>query len=105
MLPSLIRFSRSGLIQYLTLSDSSGGADDQGDLRAVTIAVERGLGRGVSRTNHRHLLAHVRVRLTVVVGHLRQILAGYVQKVGLVEEAGRDDDVSRRIFAACRCER
>ena len=59
MLPSLIRFSRSGLIQYLTLSDSAGRADDQRDLGAVAVAVERRLGGRVPGADHRDLLADV----------------------------------------------
>ena len=50
--PRAMRFSRSGLIQYLIRSESAGARTDERDARAVTIEVERGLGGGVLPADH-----------------------------------------------------
>ena len=63
----------------------------------MPVAVEGGLRGRVAHANHGNLLLHVREGLAVVVGDLRQVLAGHVHEVRLVEEARRDDDVARRV--------
>ena len=100
MLPSLIRFSRSGLIQYLTLSESFRRADDQRYLRAVPVAVEGGFCCGIPCANHRDLLPNVGVRLAVVVRDLRKILTGHIQEIGLVEKTDRDNHVPPAMFTS-----
>ena len=102
MLPSLIRFSRSGLIQVLDFVRQGRPADDERHLRAVSIAVERGLCRGVPCADHGDLLAYVGVRLLVVVPHLGQIRPRHVQGVRLIEEPDRRDHVPRGVFPAIR---
>ncbi len=61
MLPSLMRFSRSGLSQYFTLSEERGAAHDERDLRAVPpIAVERRLRGRVAGSDDRPPLTDIR---------------------------------------------
>ncbi len=66
-------------------------ADDERDLGAVPIAVERRFRRRVLCADDGDLLFHVRVRLAVIVGDLGKRLSRHAEQVRPIEETGDDD--------------
>ena len=92
--PFLMRFSMSGLIQYLMWRCSVGAAMDEGDAGAVSPEVECGDGGGVFAADDEDVLREVGVGLVVVVLDLGEVFAGNVEVVGQVVVAGGDDEFS-----------
>ena len=98
--PSLIRFSMSGLTQYLIVDFSSARRCTSVTCAPARKHLERRLGRGVPAADDDDALAEVGVRLRVVVMHVRQILAGHADQIRMVVVADREHDVR-----ACRTRR
>ena len=94
MAPSLMRFSISGRIQYLIESLSCARRWTSVTSRPRPIELEGGDGGGVLSSHHDHRLAVVPVRLRVVVGDVRPLLAGNAEEVGMVVVAGGEGHVA-----------
>jgi hypothetical protein len=88
-----MRFSMSGLIQYLTWGELR-AAMDQGDARAAAPQFEGRDGSGVLAADDGHVHLEIGMGIDVVVVDLAEVLAGNVHVVGQVVVAGGDDELA-----------
>jgi hypothetical protein len=75
-----------------------GAAMNEGDTRAAAKKIEGGFGGGIFCADDDDVFVPVRMRVGEIVGDVREIFAGDVEKIGEIVIAGGEDDFARVVF-------